>query len=308
VWEIALRSIEERPHLASEGFPGWRFGMNRSALLCDEVTHAQSWPPRDHLKVTDSTIITVGSMKPDHCEQMRIDMLGQIPLVQDSGHVANEDYNQALSDRSLIACPHCDMLQRLPDLAAAASVRCPQCDEELWRRREDWLNRTLAMASAATILYIMANTVPMLGLSILGREASTTVTGGALHLWRNHQQIVSLLVFFTAVVAPAVQIGLTLAIVLGARRQPIPRWTGALLRYYATSQTWSMIEVMMLGVLVALVKIADYAKVIPGTALFVLGGLIVVLAAMQASFEPHEVWEEIEWARSGERRALRKIE
>jgi len=53
----------------------------------------------------------------------------------------------------------------------------------------------------------------------------------------------------------------------------------------------------MLGVLVALVKIADYATVIPGTALFVLGALIGVLAAMQASFEPREVWERIEWAK-----------
>ena len=52
----------------------------------------------------------------------------------------------------------------------------------------------------------------------------------------------------------------------------------------------------MLGVLVALVKIADYATVIPGIALFVLGALVVALAAMQASFEPSEVWERIEWA------------
>jgi paraquat-inducible protein A len=53
----------------------------------------------------------------------------------------------------------------------------------------------------------------------------------------------------------------------------------------------------MLGVLVALVKIADYATVIPGTALFVLGGLIGLLAAMQASFEPRLVWERIQWAK-----------
>ena len=99
-------------------------------------------------------------------------------------------------------------------------------------------------------------------------------------------------------VAPALQIVLTLAIILGARREPAPRWTGTLLRHHGTTQTWSMIEVMMLGVLVALVKIADYARVIPGTALFVLGALIVVLTAMQVSFEPREVWQKIEWAQA----------
>jgi paraquat-inducible protein A len=57
-----------------------------------------------------------------------------------------------------------------------------------------------------------------------------------------------------------------------------------------------MIEVMLLGVLVALIKIADYASVIPGTALFVLGGLVFVLAAMQASFDARAVWARVTWA------------
>jgi len=209
----------------------------------------------------------------------------------------DEHYNEAVADISLIACPRCDLLQRLPNLASAASARCPRCNEELWRRREDSLNRTLALAVAAAVLYLVANTVPMLGLTVVGREASTTVIGGALHLWQSRQETVAILVLFTAVVAPAMQIVVTLAIVLGARREPAPRWTGTLLRHHGTTLTWSMIEVMMLGVLVALVKIADYATVIPGTALFVLGGLIGLLAAMQASFEPREVWERIQWAK-----------
>ena len=209
-----------------------------------------------------------------------------------------EQYNHPLADTSLIACPHCDLLQRLPDLESAASARCPRCNYELWRRREDSLNRTTALATAAALLYMVANTVPMLGLTVVGREASTTVIGGAGHLWQNGQVTVAILVLFTAVVAPGLQIILMLAILLGARRQPSPRWVGTLLRHHGATQTWSMVEVMILGVLVALVKIGDYATVIPGTALFVLGALIVALAAMQASFEPREVWERIQWARS----------
>ena len=54
----------------------------------------------------------------------------------------------------------------------------------------------------------------------------------------------------------------------------------------------------MLGVLVAITKIADYATVIPGQALFALGVLIFVLAGMQASFDPREVWERIKWAQA----------
>ena len=66
-----------------------------------------------------------------------------------------------------------------------------------------------------------------------------------------------------------------------------------------------MIEVMMLGVLIALVKIADYATVIPGVALFVLGALVFVLAAMQSCFDAREVWEKIEWVDEKARRNFR---
>ncbi|MBV8771841.1 MAG: paraquat-inducible protein A [Deltaproteobacteria bacterium] len=208
----------------------------------------------------------------------------------------HEPYNQAVADPTLIACPHCDLLQRLSNLTEAASARCPRCNHELWRRRDDSLNRTTALAIAAALLYLVANTVPMLGLTVVGREASTTIIRGAQHLWQGGQLTVAILVLFTAVIAPGLQILLMLAIVMGARWQPIPGWVGTLLRHHGTTQTWSMLEVMILGVLVALVKIADYATVIPGTALFVLGALIVMLAAMQASFEPGEMWARIRWA------------
>ena len=208
-------------------------------------------------------------------------------------------YNEPLADTTLIGCPHCDLLQRLPELAPGASARCPRCDKELWRHREDSLNRTLALTLGAALLYVVANSVPMLGLTIVGRAASTTVIGGAEHLWSNGQQMVAVLVLLTAVIAPALQIGLMLAIVLGAHLERPPRWVGTLLRHHPTTRTWSMIEVMMLGVLVALVKIADYATVIPGIALFVLWVLVFLLAAMQSNFDSREVWERIQWAEAG---------
>jgi paraquat-inducible protein A len=207
----------------------------------------------------------------------------------------SQEYNRPITDTAVIACQHCDLLQRLPELAPGASARCPRCNKELWRRREDSLNRTLALALAAAVLYVIANSVPMLGLTIVGRESFSTVLGGVQTLWQDGQEIVAALVLLTAVIAPGLQIGFMLAIVFRARRTPAPRWVGNLLRHQPTTRTWSMIEVMMLGVLIALTKIADYATVIPGLALFVLGALIFVLAAMQSSFDSREVWEKITW-------------
>src|ERR1700675_2323196 len=140
-------------------------------------------------------------------------------------------FNQPFSDHGLIACLHCDLLQHLPDLEPGASARCPRCNKELWRHREDSLNRTLALTLGAVLLYVIANSVPMLGLTIGGRGASSTVIAGDLHLWDNGQKTVGVLVLFAAVIAPALQIGLMVAIVLGGMRARPPRWVGTLLRY-----------------------------------------------------------------------------
>src|SRR5208282_2477550 len=132
----------------------------------------------------------------------------------------------------------------------------------------------------------------------------TTVLGGVRDLWEGGQQIVAALVLLTAVIAPALQIGFTLAIAIAAHREHPRRWVGHLLRHLPATRVWSMIEVMLLGVLVALTKIADYATVIPGVALFVLGALVFVLAGMQASFDPREVWGRIVWAETGSHAAI----
>jgi paraquat-inducible protein A len=211
-------------------------------------------------------------------------------------HNHHPDCNRPLADAAIIACLDCDLLQRIPEVPAGASVRCPRCNKELWRHKPDSLNRTFALALAALVLYIIANSVPMLGLTAVGREAFTTVVGGAHQLWLDGQKIVAMLVLFAAVISPALQISFLLLIVLGCQRERPPFWVGVLLRHIHFTRTWSMIEVMLLGVLVALTKIADYATVILGTALFALFGLVILLAAIQSIFDPREVWQRVKWA------------
>ncbi|MDG2305716.1 MAG: paraquat-inducible protein A [Candidatus Binatia bacterium] len=208
-------------------------------------------------------------------------------------------YNRPLADPSLIACLDCDLLQRLPDPESPGSVECPRCARTLWARREDSIDRTLALSAAAVSLCLLANSVPILGLSAVGNQAFTTVFGGAVQLWRDGQQLVATLVFFTAIGAPVLQIGFTTAIALGAKRDPVPRWVAGLLAHLPGAKIWTMVEVMMLGTLVALMKIADYAMVIPGIGLFALGALIVVLAALHVVFDPREIWERVEWTGPG---------
>ena len=197
---------------------------------------------------------------------------------------------------NIIACPDCDLLQRIPPLPPGWKARCPRCGKVVAASKPDSLNRTLALTVSAAIAYIVANLMPLMGLSAVGRTSSTTIIGGAQQMWDQGGKITAMLVGFCVVLAPAVQIGFMLALLLAARRVPAPSWTGELLRWSDFHQPWAMVEVMMLGVLVALVKIADLATVIPGVGLFSLGALIFLLAAMTAVFDPEKIWERVRWA------------
>lgn len=197
---------------------------------------------------------------------------------------------------TLIACPDCDLLQRLPELAPGMSARCARCGNVVSSRKPDSLNRTLALTLAAAVAFVVANAVPMLGLAAAGREASTTVFGGVQVMWEEGEVVVSIIMLFAAVIAPALDIALMLTILLTVRRPPAPWWVGTLLRYSQMIRPWRMVEVMLLGILVSLIKIAELATVITGIALWAVAALIVLLAAMSSSFDPDEVWLRVEWA------------
>jgi len=197
---------------------------------------------------------------------------------------------------STVACPGCDLLQRIPPLSPGGKARCPRCGETLASRPAASLDRPLALTLAAAIVLIVANTQPMMGLSAVGRQASTTILGGAYEMWVQGRELTAMVVAFCVVIAPAGYLACMLAILLAARRPPAPPWVGGLLRWADFMKPWSMLEVMMLGVLVALVKIAELATVTPGVGMYATGLLVLLLPAIAVAFDPGEVWNRVEWA------------
>lgn len=197
---------------------------------------------------------------------------------------------------NLIACPDCDLLQRLPELPAGDKACCARCGHVLATRAGDPITKPLALSVTALIVLIIANVTPMMGLSVMGRHASTTILGGCLEMWQAGEQITAVIVAFCALVAPAAFVVFVLAVLLGARRPPAPAWVGELLRWGDAMRPWSMIEVMMLGVLVALVKIAELATVEPGIGMFAIFALMLLFPAIVSSFDAEAIWDRIQWA------------
>jgi paraquat-inducible protein A len=194
------------------------------------------------------------------------------------------------------ACRDCDLLQRIPPLPPGGKALCARCGETLAHRRADPLDRPLALTVTATIAFIIANTMPLMGLSAVGREASTTIFGGALEMWQQGSEITAVAVAFCAVIAPAAHLLLLLTVLIAVRRPPAPRWVGEMLRSAHFFEPWSMTEVMMLGILVALFKIAQLATVLPGVGMYAAGAFVFLLAAALVTFDAHEVWARVQWA------------
>src|SRR6266536_2573482 len=203
-----------------------------------------------------------------------------------------------------IACPDCDLLQHLPELPPGGKAHCPRCGNTLATQPTDALDRTLALTLTAAIVFIVANTSPLMGLSAVGRQASTTIIGGAYEMWLQGQALTAMVVAFCVVIAPATYIAFMLTVLLAVRRPPAPRWIGELLRWADFMKPWSRSEVMMLGILVALVKIAELASVSPGIGMYAVGLLVILLPAIMVNFDPAEVWNRVTWVDSASRAAI----
>ena len=195
-----------------------------------------------------------------------------------------------------MACPDCDLPQTIPPLPPGGSARCARCHETIARNPTSPVERPLALTVAALVVYLIANTMPLMGLSAVGRQATTTITGGAYEMWVQGSELTALAVAFCAVIAPGAYLLGMLAVLLAVRRPPAPQWVGQLLRMAAFMQPWSMNEVMLLGILVALIKIATLADVKPGVGIFSVGVLILLLASIAATFDRHAIWMRVEWA------------
>ena len=195
-----------------------------------------------------------------------------------------------------IACPECDLLQHLPELPPGGKARCPRCGWTVATRSADPIDRPLALTVTALIALIIANTAPLMSLSVVGRYASTTIIGGAYEMWTEGQEVTAAIVAFCAVIAPAGYILFMLTVLLAVKRPPAPRWVGEMLRAAEFMRPWSMNEVMMLGILVALIKIAELASVEAGVGMYGVGALVLLFPAIMVAFDEEEVWQRVQWA------------
>ncbi len=199
--------------------------------------------------------------------------------------------------RPLIACRHCDLLQREVPLPEGGVARCRRCDAELYRSHPRSVERTLAFTLAAAVLFAIANSFPIVGLEVQGVHNASTLIGAVRSLWDQDRVLVASLVFATTLLFPTLELAAMTYLLAPLRGGRVAPGVPQLLRFIQAVKPWGMVEVFMLGVLVSLVKLAHLARVEPGVSLWAFGGVMLLLAAAAASFDAREVWARVRVAR-----------
>jgi paraquat-inducible protein A len=193
-----------------------------------------------------------------------------------------------------IACETCGLIQQVEKLEPGSRVECCRCTSIIGSRKINSLGRTAAFSLAALILYIPANIYPILRMNYYGAYSESTVWEGCVNLFKDGQWFVAGIVFLASIVIPFFKLlGLFFLVITtklrSARGRQQRTW---IYKIIAVIGPWAMLDVFLLSILVALVKLQQIATVLPARGLLAFTGVVLLTILASASFDPKLIWEE----------------
>lgn len=191
----------------------------------------------------------------------------------------------------LIACHDCDLLQTAGETPPGGVVRCGRCGAILHRGSRIGADGCLALAMAAAIALLLANTFPIVSLNLQGLVSSTTLPGTVQALFMSGYQSVALMVLLTTIVAPACVLLGTAYVILPLLLGRVPPAFPQVARVVLSLGPWAMVEVMMLGIIVAVVKLQLYASVVAGVGLWSYCAYMLLFTAIAGRLDRRWLWE-----------------
>lgn len=188
-------------------------------------------------------------------------------------------------------CPTCGQLGSPADDPA-----CRRCGTALHFRKPGSIQRSWALLIAAYVLYLPANLLPIMETRSLFGPQEDTILSGVVYLWRSGSWVLALVVFIASVAVPLLKL-LSLTALLASvqrhrRRQPLQRTR--LYRFLELIGRWSMLDVYVVTILVALVQVESLALIRPGSGVVAFGAVVVLSMLATMSFEPRLIWDAVD--------------
>lgn len=199
-----------------------------------------------------------------------------------------------LTPQSLRECPGCGMFQMVESLAPRRMARCPRCNTLLRRTGADPVATAFALNLAAVGILGISCATTMLTVSKVGMVHSATLFSGPQGLRSHGLAELAVVVLFTTIAAPILKLFMTLYVLTGLRMAVPPLHLRVVFAWVERLRPWSMIEVYLLGVAVAYVKLSALVNIEIGVALYALAVLLVTMIAADAALDSQGVWERID--------------
>jgi paraquat-inducible protein A len=197
----------------------------------------------------------------------------------------------------LLSCHDCRQLARAAPGRGGTygtyGTCCPRCGAALHLRKPASVSRSWALLVAAVILYIPANLLPMMKTSSLFGSQSDTIMSGVVYFWTSGSWYLALIIFFASVMVPLLKmIALALLLVSVQRRSRWqPEQRARLYRLVEFVGRWSMLDIYVVAVIVALVQLKAIATIQPGPGAAAFGAVVVLTMFSAMAFDPRLIWD-----------------
>ncbi|MBC2717319.1 MAG: paraquat-inducible membrane protein A [Desulfobacteraceae bacterium] len=200
------------------------------------------------------------------------------------------------SNASMISCRSCHLLCRQPSGSSESAMTCPRCGETIHSRKPNSISRTWALIIAAFIFYIPANVLPIMTVTSLGTTQPDTILSGVIYFIKTGMWPIALVIFIASVFVPLLKLFiltyLLVSLHIKSTWRPVDRTR--LYRITEVVGRWSMVDIYVVTLMVALVKIGAIATIEAGPAAAHFGAVVVITMFAAMSFDPRLIWDSME--------------
>lgn len=190
----------------------------------------------------------------------------------------------------LTACPDCDLLIDLREVPFRYNALCPQCQHVIYESHPNIVERGLALSIAGLLLFPFAVFLPLMTLSRMGLAHAGSIAEGIHKLYSGGYWFMASMVLICTVIAPLLELGLMFTISAHLWLKKQSPYLLSLMKIFRKVREWSMLEVLMMGIMVSLVKLKDMATLEFGMGLVCMVLTLLCVVLIQVLIDDYELW------------------
>jgi len=191
----------------------------------------------------------------------------------------------------LCGCHTCNLVTKVEP--GQRDAVCPRCGYHLHMRKPDSIARAWAFLIAGYILYVPANVMPIMHTSSLFGAQSDTIMSGVIYLWHSGSWHLALIVFIASILVPSGKLLAMTFLLISVQRRSVwdPMQRTKMYRIIEQVGRWSMLDIFVVAILVALVQLQSLATIRAGLGAVAFGAVVVLTMFAAMEFDPKLIWD-----------------